>query len=165
MAVEQNSDFLNEFARAGEAHIEDAQQTWALIARCISEQRDLPRSAKCYLAKVAAFAMTFERSPSRAAERSDSDRLADALGFYREREYRPSKATLDGLEVFSTVTRWRRQGNSLSLEECFERYINELLDGDGEEQTIKTSYYRGKAMAEAEIELSGMIIARGSLSV
>lgn len=50
------------------------------------------------------------------------------------------------------VTQWRQiEGKKPSLQACFERYINEFLNGRGEEETLKTAYYRGLRIAQNEI--------------
>jgi hypothetical protein len=96
-------------------------------------------------------------------------RIATALGLYPDSEEiqtHPPKAHFDSLTVFSTIAAWRlaalNKGKKESLLKCFERYINEVLDGDGEEETVKTAYYRGRAIAEAEIGLLDAIAERGA---
>ncbi len=67
--------------------------------------------------------------------------------------------------MFSVIAGWQREavneGRKLSLAKCFKRYVDERLKGTGDEQTIKTTYNRGKAIAEDEIELLGAIAERG----
>ena len=78
--------------------------------------------------------------------------MADDPPIPTEPQKKPTKAYYDPIDVFSTVTAWR-QAEEISLEDCFERYLNDRLNGNGEEQTLKTTYYRGLRMAQNEIAL------------
>ncbi|MEL7445475.1 MAG: hypothetical protein AAGK02_06645 [Pseudomonadota bacterium] len=127
MAVEQNSDLLNELADDWLNEEGDAERAWEVIARCIDEERQFPTWVLRYLRRVA-------DNPPLPVEGAE----------------RVTKEYYDAMDVFSTVTAWR-QKEKLSLQKCFARYINERLNGRGEEETIKTAYYRGLRMAENEI--------------
>jgi hypothetical protein len=162
MAVEQNPDFLNEITDDWFKFPGDAHHAWKVVTRCVDEGREIPDWVKRYLRKVAVFTEGFDR------HRDGTDGLANALGFFPESEEpqtRPAKALYDSLDVFSTIAAWRlkahNNGEKLSLLTCFERYINEKLNGRGEEETIKTAYYRGKAIAEDEIAFGEMMAERG----
>ena len=127
IAVEQNPDVLNEIVDAWFDEEGDAERAWEVIARCIDEKRSFPVWVLQYLRP-----------------------LADDPPVSQEPEQQPSKAFYDPIEVFSTVTAWRQiEGKKPSLLACFERYINERLKGGGEEETIKTAYYRGLARMKA----------------
>ncbi|MEM7441406.1 MAG: hypothetical protein AAF393_17580 [Pseudomonadota bacterium] len=80
--------------------------------------------------------------------------MADDPPIPPEPQEKPTKAYYDPIEIFSTVTGWRQAEKRTSLQKCFERYINERLNGHGEEETLKTAYYRGRRMAENEIALT-----------
>lgn len=119
MAVEQNSDELNEIADAWFEDAGDPEKAWQVIARCIDEGRAFPEWVLIYLR-----------------------RLADDPPLPEDSGSSPSKAFYNPMDVFSMVTRWRQvEGKKPSLQSCFERYINELENGRGEEETIKTAYY------------------------
>lgn len=129
MAVEQNTDALNEIAETWFDEEGDAHKAWEVIARCVDEERTFPTWVLRYLRCV-----------------------ADNPPLPQEADAPPSKAFYDPIAVFSTVTAWRQvAGKKPSLQECFGRFINEHLNGRGEEETIKTSYYRGLRMAQNEI--------------
>lgn len=114
------------FAEEGDTH-----RAWEVIACCIDEERVFPAWVLRYLRHI-----------------------ADDPPMPKEPEEPLSKAFYDPIEVFSTVTAWRQvEGKKPSLLNCFERYINECKSGRGEEETIKTAYYRGLRMAENEILL------------
>lgn len=135
MAVEQNSDELNEIADAWFEDVGDAEKAWKVTARCIDEGRMFPKWVLRYLRG-----------------------LADNPPLTVEPERAPSKAYYDPMEVFSVVTQWgQADGKKPSLEKYFERYINERLGGRGEEQTIKTAYYRGLRIAQNEIDFMQML--------
>lgn len=86
-------------------------------------------------------------------------RLADYPPLPPEPDERPSKAYYDPVEIFSTVTQWRQvEGKKPSLQACFERFINECLNGRGEEETLKTTYYRGLRIAQNEIAFMETVI-------
>ena len=78
---------------------------------------------------------------------------------------KPKKALWDSLTVFSVIAGWRREtrntGRKLSLAACFARYVSERLNDRNNEETVKTAYYRGKAIAEDEIALLGAVAERG----
>ncbi|MBO6605131.1 MAG: hypothetical protein JJ949_18070 [Roseicyclus sp.] len=127
--VEQNSDELNEIAHAWFDDAGDAEKAWEVIASCIDDGRTFPAWVLRYLR-----------------------RLADDPPLPQEPEPRPSKAFYDPMDVFAMVTQWRQvEGKKPPLQECFGRYINECLNGRGEEETIKTAYYRGLRIAQNEI--------------
>jgi len=129
IAVEQNLDVLNELADAWFIEEGDADRAWKVVARCIDEERTFPAWVLGYLRQ-----------------------LADNPPVQSEPDQSSSKAYYDPIEVFCTVTAWRRtEGKKPSLLNCFERYINERCSGQGEEETIKTAYYRGLRFAQNEI--------------
>ena len=136
MAVGQNPAVLNELADAWFEEEGDAEKAWAVIASCIDENRAFP-----------AWVLRYLRS------------LASDPPLPQERRPTPTKAFYDPMDVFSTVTAWRQVGR-ISLQRCFERYINERLNGRGEEETLKTAYYRGLRMAENEIAFMDAIAKR-----
>ena len=78
---------------------------------------------------------------------------------------RPPKAYYDSLTVVSVIEGWRREarnaGRKLPLADCFARYVSERLNDRDNEETVKTAYYRGKAIAEDEIALLGAVAERG----
>lgn len=129
MAVEQNSNLLNELANDWFEVEGDAEHAWQVIARCIDEGRSFPAWVLPHIRRV-----------------------ADDPPLPREPKEKPTKAYYDPIEVFSIVAAWR-QAEKVSLQSCFERYINEQLGGNGEEETLKTAYYRGLRMAWNEIAL------------
>jgi hypothetical protein len=134
--VEQNSDELNEIADAWFDDAGDAAKAWEVIAHCIDEGRSFPAWVLHYLR-----------------------RLADDPPLPQEPEPRPSKAYYDPMEIFSTVTHWRQvEDKKPTLQACFERYINECLNGRGEEETLKTAYYRGLRIAQNEIAFMQAVI-------
>jgi len=138
MAVEQNSELLNELANDWFEAAGDAAKAWEVIARCIDERRNFPAWVLRYLR-----------------------RLADDPPLPEEPEPHPTKAYYDPMDIFSTVTQWRQvEGKKPSLQVCFGRYINECLNGRGEEETIKTAYYRGLRMAQNEIAMMEALAAR-----
>lgn len=114
----------------------DAEHAWEVIARCIDDGRALPAWVLPHIRRV-----------------------ADDPPLPPEREVKPSKEYYDAMDVFSTVTAWR-QAEKVSLQKCFERYINDMLRGRGEEETIKTAYYRGMRMAKNEIAFMEAIANR-----
>lgn len=96
------------------------------------------------------------------------DGVAEAFEFQPESievQTKPKKALWDSLTVFSIIAGWRREahnaGQKLSLAHCFARYVSEHLNDLDNEETVKTAYYRGKAIAEAEIGLSAALAQRG----
>lgn len=138
IAVEQNPDVLNEIADAWFDEAGDARKAWEVIARCIDEERVFP-----------AWVLRFLR------------RVADDPPLPEEPEPQPTKAYYDPMGVFSVVTAWRQvEGKKPSLLACFERYINECEGGRGEEETIKTAYYRGLRIAQNEIAFMGTLLGR-----
>jgi hypothetical protein len=171
-AVEQNSDLLNEIADAYLTTPGDARDAWQVIGICLAAERDLPDWVKGYLigasakvAKLVDMGETEKLGPDRLAW----PRAASALGFYPEsadHQTKPKWAFYDSLTVYSVIAGWQgqaaKEGRKLSLAKCFKRYVDEHLNYAGDEQTIKTTYYRGKAIAEAEIGLSEAIAERGS---
>lgn len=133
--VEQNSDELNEIADAWFEDAGDTRKAWEVIARCIDEEREFPAWVLLYLRHV-----------------------ADDPPLPEEPEPQPTKAFYDPMDVFSTVTQWRQvKSKKPSLLSCFERYINECEGGRGEEETIKTAYYRGLRIAQNEIAFMGIV--------
>ncbi|WP_170571179.1 hypothetical protein [Ruegeria atlantica] len=135
MAVEQNPDELNEIADAWFEDAGDAEKAWKVIARCIDERRRFP-----------VWVLRFLRV------------LADDPPLPEEPKEPTSKAYYDPMDVFSLVSQWRQvDGKKPSLEKCFEQYINERLGGRGEEQTVKTAYYRGLRIAQNEIKFMQML--------
>jgi hypothetical protein len=78
---------------------------------------------------------------------------------------KPKYAYYDSLTVFSVIAGWRREarnaGRKLSLVACFRRYVSEYLTDRENEETVKTAYFRGKAIAEDEIALLGAVTERG----
>jgi len=158
MAVEQNSDDLNEIADAYLTTPGDARDAWQVIGTCLADGRDLPDWVKGYLLRVSA----------KVARIDDLDAVAGAFGFYPESvevQTRPPKAYYDSLTVFSVIAGWRREahnaGRKVSLADCFARYVSERLGDRENEETVKTAYYRGKEIAEDEIALLGAIVERG----
>lgn len=159
MAVEQNSSFLNEIAEDYLTTPGDARDAWQVIGACLADGRDLPDWVKNYLLDASA----------KVARLDGLDGVASAFGFHPETievQTRPPKAYYDSLTVFSVVAGWRREaqnaGKKLSLSECFGIYVSKHLTDRENEETVKTAYYRGKAIAEAEIGLSEVIAERGS---
>lgn len=160
--MSSEDDFLNEI---GEAWFDDpgeGHHAWAVIAECLDEGRKLPAWVLRYLRGIAGFVEQWDRA------RDGTDVLAEVLGFEGETpdvQTKPPKAKHDSLDVFSTVAGWRVEahnaGTKLSLQACFERYINECLGGEGEEETLKTAYYRGKPIAEEELHREAQLIERG----
>ena len=61
---------------------------------------------------------------------------------------KPKYAYYDSLTVFSVIA-------------CFRRYVSEYLTDRENEETVKTAYFRGKAIAEDEIALLGAVTERG----
>lgn len=156
-AVEQNPDHLNEIADVAITTPGDARDAWQVIGTCLADGRDLPAWVKDYLRDASA-------KVARIESRED---VASALGFYPESadvQTKPKKAMWDSLTVFSVIAGWRLEAHNaetkLSLKDCFERYIRERLNDRDHEETVKTAYYRGKAIAEAEIGLVDAIEAR-----
>lgn len=168
-AVEPNPDHLNEIADAAITTPCDARDAWQVIGTCLAEGADLPTWVKGYLLRVSAKVAGLQ-DPGSVETLGNGLKwptLAAALGFHPESadvQTKPKKARYDSLTVFSTIAAWRLEAHNRdekgALLKCFERYINEILDGDGEEETIKTAYYRGRAIAEAEIGLLNAIEAR-----
>ena len=78
---------------------------------------------------------------------------------------KPKYAYYDSLTVFSVIAGWRREarnaGRKLSLVACFRRYVSEYLTDRENEETVKTAYFRGKAIAEDEIALLWAVTERG----
>jgi hypothetical protein len=149
-AVEQNSDDLNEIAEAYLTTPGDARDAWQVIGTCLSDGRVLPDWVQGYLLRVA----------RDVAQLDGLDGVAAAFGFHPESidvQTRPPKAYYDSLTVFSVIAGWRRKalnaGQKLSLADCFARYVSEHLTDRENEETVKTAYYRGKAIAEDEIGL------------
>lgn len=158
-AVEQNSDDLNEIAEAYLTTPGDARDAWQVIGTCLSDGRDLPDWVKAYLLRVAGNVARLEGLGGAA------------FGFHPESmdvQTRPPKAYYDSLTVFSVIAGWRREacnaGRKLSLADCFARYVIEHLTDRENEETVKTAYYRGKAIAEDEIALLGAV-AEGGIAV
>lgn len=156
-AVEQNSDFLNEIADAAITTPGDARNAWRVISVCFTEGRDLPDWIRAYLQTTAG-----------KIETSKHEDMAMALGFYpeaKEPQTKSAKAFYDSLAVFSVIAGWRREavneGLKVSLADCFERYVSVHLNDREHEETVKTAYYRGKTIAEAEIELSTLLEEQG----
>lgn len=170
-AVEQNSDLLNEIADDYLTTPGDARDAWQVIGICLADGRDLPDWVKGYLLRVSAKVAQLEdmgRTEKLGPERLEWPCAASALSFYPESvdvQTKPRWAYYDSLTVFEVVTGWQRkaakEGRKLSLAKCFKRYVDERLKGNGDEQTIKTTYYRGKAIAEDEIALLGAVAERG----
>lgn len=161
-AVEQNSDDLNEIADAYLTTPGDARDAWQVIGICLAAGRDLPEWVKGYLLRVSGRVATVDRT------RDGSDAVAMALAFHLEsadHQTKPKWAYYDSLTVYSVIAGWKGQaakdGRKLSLAKCFKRYVDERLKGTGDEQTIKTTYYRGRAIAEDEIALLGAVAERG----
>ena len=136
IAVEQNPTALNEIADAWFEEEGDAERAWQVVARCIDEQRDFPDWVLRFLREV-----------------------ADSPPLPIEPEAKPSKEFYDAIDVFSTVAAWR-QAEKISLQKCFARYINDRLKGRGEEETLKTAYYRGLRLAQNEIAFLEAIAAK-----
>ncbi len=156
-AVEQNPDDLNEIADAARTTHGDARDAWRVIGECLAEGADLPDWVTGYLQDASA----------KVARIAALDEVATALGFYPESvdvQTKPKKAMWDSLTVFSVIAGWRREarndGKKLSLADCFERYVIERLNDRDHEETVKTAYYRGRAIAEAEIGLLDALEAR-----
>lgn len=157
-AVEQNSDDLNEIAYAYLTTPGDARDAWQVIGTCLADGRDLPDWVKGYLRRVSA----------KVGQINGLDGVAAAFEFHPESvevQTRPPKAYYDSLTVFSVIAGWRREarnaGQKLSLAACFARYVSERLGDRENEETVKTAYYRGKAIAEDEIALLGAVAERG----
>lgn len=170
-AVEQNSDLLNEIAVAARTTPGDARDAWRVIGVCLADGRELPDWVKEYLRGASAKVALLEDAGSveQLGNGVAWPRIATALGLYlnsEEIQTHPPKAHYDSLTVFSTIAAWRleahKKGGKLSLLKCFEQYINDVLEGDGEEETVKTAYYRGRAIAEAEIGLLDAVAARSA---
>lgn len=161
-SVEQNSDDLNEIAEAYLMTPGEARDAWQVIGTCLADGRDLPDWVKGYLLRVSGRVATVDRT------RDGSDAVATALGFHLEsadHQTKPKWAFYDSLAVYSVIAGWQgqaaKEGRKLTLAKCFKRYVDESLKGTGDEQTIKTTYYRGKAIAEDEIALLGVVAERG----
>lgn len=138
IAVEQNPDLLNEIADTWFEEEGDDAKAWEVVARCIDDGHRFPAWALRYLRRV-----------------------ADDPPLPEEPEPQPTKAFYDPMDVFSTVTQWRQvEGKKPSLLSCFERYINDYKDGRGEEETIKTAYYRGLRIAQNEIAFMGELATK-----
>ena len=158
-AVEQNSDLLNEIAEAARTIPGDARDAWQVIGARLAAGHDLPTWVKEYLRDSAANVACLD----------NLEGTASAFGFYPDSDdaqTKPKKALWDSLTVFSVIAGWRREahnaGHKLSLEACFKRYILERLNDRDHEETVKTAYYRGRAIAEAEIGLLDALAARGA---
>jgi hypothetical protein len=96
------------------------------------------------------------------------DLVAVSFEFYpafTDAKTRPLKGYYDSLTVFSIIAEWRLEANNvggkLSLEKCFLRYIRERTQPRGNLETVKTAYYRGRAIAEDEIALLEAVANRG----
>lgn len=157
MAVEQNSGLLNEIAEDYLTTPGDARDAWQVIGICLADGRDLPDWIREYLLNASA----------NVARLESLDGVATALGFYPESvdvQTKPKKAMWDSLTIFSVIAGWRREahnaGDKLSLADCFARYVTERLNDRDHEETVKTAYYRGKAIAEDEIGLLDMVAKR-----
>ena len=171
-AVEQNTDLLNEIAEAALTTPGDARDAWRVIGACLAGGRELPDWVKEYLRGASAKVALLEDAGSVLEQLGNGvawPRIATALGLYlnsEEIQTHPPKAHYDSLTIFSTIATWRleahKKGDKVSLLKCFEQYINDVLDGDGEEETVKTAYYRGRAIAEAEIGLLDAVAERGA---
>ena len=151
-AVEQKSDDLNQIAEDYLTTPGDARDAWHVIGACVAAGRELPEWVKAYLLAASGKIAAVERT------RDGSDAVATALGFHLEsadQQTKPKWAYYDSLTVYSVIVGWQRkaadEGRKLSLATCLKRYVDERLKGTGDEQTVKTTYYRGKAIAENEM--------------
>lgn len=120
-----------------------------MIGACLTAGRDLPDWVKAYLLRVA----------GNVAEVNGL--VAPPFEFYPESEdvqTRRKKGFYDDLAVFSLIEGWRLEAHNadkkLTLQECFERYVIECEKGNAEEETIKTAYYKGRAIAANELALA-----------
>lgn len=168
-AVEQNPDHLNEIADATLTTPGDARDAWRVIGECLAEGVDLPDWVKDYLLGVSAKVAGLQDAGSveTLGNGVKWPSIASALGFYPESadvQTKPKKAMWDSLTVFSVIAGWRLEAHNaekkLSLEEYFKRYVLERLNDRDHEETVKTAYYRGRAIAEAEIGLLDAVEAR-----
>lgn len=168
-AVEQNPDHLNEIADVARATPADARDAWRVIGECLAEGVNLPDWVKGYLLQVSAKVAGLQDAGSveTLGNGLKWPSIAGAFGFYPasvEGQMRPPKAYYDSLTVFSVIAGWRLEAHNaetkLSLEACFKRYVLERLNDRDHEETVKTAYYRGRAIAEAEIGLLDAIEAR-----
>ncbi len=120
-----------------------------MIGACLAAGRDLPDWVKSYLRRVAGNVSEVEGL------------IALPFEFFPESEDVPTrrkKGFYDDLAVFSVIEGWRLKahnaGKKLSLQKCFADYVIECEKGNAEEETVKTAYYKGRAIAQGELDLA-----------
>jgi hypothetical protein len=120
--------------------LRDARAAWDAVQYCIRRELPFPKWVLAYLSDTGAKLEDFldnrdEHGPTR---------LIYALGFDRLHTMESYDYDRDPEVIFETITTWITSGEVKNVAEGARRYVDEVLGGIGDPDTVRKAFYKGR---------------------